>query len=104
MNRRVPLLLIFLVLLVSGLSFVIFYLDESLFFLFVGIFLLIAGMVVVAIIQTVDLIKRDKMIDYEMVEKFQLHVVDCKECGKENILEDRYCRYCGQELEGEEDV
>lgn len=104
MSRKVPLLLVFLVLVVSGLSFAIFYVRESLFFLFVGIFLLIAGMVVVAILQTVDLMKRDKMIDYEMVEKFHLHLVSCKECDKENILEDRYCRYCGAALEGEDDV
>jgi hypothetical protein len=104
MSRRVPLLLVFLILVASVVSFLLFYTQESLFFLFVGIFIMIAGLVTVAIVQTLDLIKRDKMIDYEMVEKFHLHVVTCKECAKENILEDQYCRYCGAKLEGEQDV
>lgn len=104
MSRRVPLLLVFLILVASVVSFLLFYTQESLFFLFVGIFIMIAGLVTVAIVQTLDLIKRDKMIDYEMVEKFHLHVVTCKECEKENILEDQYCRYCGAKLEGEQDV
>lgn len=104
MNRKIPVLLIFLVLIAALLSFLIFYYEESVFFLFVGIFVLIAGMVSLAILQTLDLMKHDKMIDYELVEKYQLHLVDCKACGKENILEDKYCRFCGEELEGDIDV
>lgn len=104
MGRRVPLLVTFLVLVAAMLSFAIFYLGELLFFLFVGIFILVAGMISVAIIQTVDLMKRDKLIDYEMVEKFNLHIVTCEECGQENILEDQYCRFCGERLKGEQDV
>jgi predicted RNA-binding Zn-ribbon protein involved in translation (DUF1610 family) len=104
MSRRVPLLLVALVLIAATLSFLLFYRQESVFFLFVGIFVLIAGLVSVVLVQTVDLIKRDKMIDYEMVEQYSLHLVDCPECKKENILEDQYCRHCGAKLEGEQDV
>ncbi len=104
MKRRVPLLLVFLVLIVSTLAFLLFYYEESLFFLFVGIFVLIAGIVTIGILQTLDLMKQDKLIDYEMVEKLKLHLVECPACHKENILEDQYCRYCGEQLKGEQDV
>ncbi len=104
MNRRVPLLMLGLVVIVSAISFLIFYIEESIFFLFVTIFLLVAGTVSIVIVQAIDLAKHEKMIDYEMVEKYHLHLVDCPACEKENILEDQYCRFCGEQLKGEKDV
>jgi len=104
MKRKVPVLLVLLVLIIAVLSFLIFYYGESLFFLFVGIFVMVAGIVTIGILQTIDLVKHDKLIDYETVEKYHLHLVDCPACKKENILEDQYCRYCGEQLKGDKNV
>jgi len=104
MNRKVPLLMSLLIVIATVISFTIFYIEESIFFLFVSIFIVVSGVVSIVIVQAIDLARHEKMIDYEMVEKYHLHLVNCPECEKENILEDQYCRFCGEQLKGEHDV
>ena len=61
--------------------------------LIITIFVGIAWMIV-------DLYYMDKELDYEQLRKSKLTVVPCTSCLKENVLEDQYCVYCGEKLEG----
>jgi uncharacterized OB-fold protein len=48
-----------------------------------------------------DIFRRDKILDIEALKSRGLTIIACKECGKENVLEDIFCIFCGDKL-GEE--
>jgi len=47
---------------------------------------------------TYDLFKSDKNLDIEALKKQGLTIVDCLNCLKSNVLEDKYCVFCGEKL------
>jgi predicted RNA-binding Zn-ribbon protein involved in translation (DUF1610 family) len=86
----------------SLLLFVLTYLYSNLLYFIIGILVLVGSIFLIVFSMVVDLYQKDKNIDYEIVKKMNLTIVTCKVCGKENILEDQYCRYCNEQLEAEQ--
>ena len=84
-----------------GLFALSFILDNIIFFL-VGIPVLLIGIFLIIFAMVADLYQKDKLIDYELVKKHGLTLVQCKSCEKENVLEDIYCIHCGERLEEDE--
>lgn len=74
------------------------YFIESVGAFFIGIFVLVLSILFIIFVMTVELYQKDKLIDYDLVKKTGLRIVKCANCEKENVLEDQYCRYCGQKL------
>jgi hypothetical protein len=72
---------------------------QSIFVLISGIIVLMVSIVFMMITSTVDLFKRDKNIDINELKKQGFTVVSCVKCNKNNVLEDKYCIFCGEMLE-----
>jgi len=92
-------------LMIGALAIVLFafsFFLENIFLLFLGIPVLLIGIFVVIASMVFELYKKDKLIDYELVKKSGLTLMECKHCGKENIKEDIYCIFCGERLEEDE--
>ncbi len=62
---------------------------------------LLVNAIMMLIIMSIDMFRRDKILDIEALKKQGLTIISCKECGKENVLEDIFCIFCGDRL-GEE--
>lgn len=87
----------------AGLTlFVLSFMYENVVFFFMGIPLLLLGIFLLIFMMVYDLYEKDKKIDYELVKKHGFHLVKCSSCGKENVLEDQYCVYCGERLDQDE--
>jgi len=80
-----------------GLFSLSFFYEQILLFI-IGIPVLIGGIFLIVFTMVYDLYQKDKKIDYEMVKKYGFHLMECPECGKENVLEDIYCTHCGEKL------
>jgi len=80
---------------VNGRKEVIYQLVSSLSF-FVG------GVLFKLFIDVVTLFKSDQTLDILELKESGLTIVTCKSCLKENVLEDKYCIYCQEELESEQ--
>jgi ABC-type bacteriocin/lantibiotic exporter with double-glycine peptidase domain len=44
---------------------------------------------------------REMEWDQALVQEQGLTIVTCKACSKKNVLEDKYCKYCGEVLDNE---
>jgi len=85
----------------SILLFVLTYLYDNILYFIIGILILLGSIFVIVFSMVADLYQKEKVIDYKNVEKMGLTIVECKHCGKKNILEDQYCIYCKEKLEAE---
>ena len=79
------------------------YYQSSALLLFIGVGVLLLGILYTVAYQTFDLFKRDKTLDLIKLQELGLTIVTCNNCLKENVLEDQYCIYCSEKLESEED-
>lgn len=82
--------------------FVVSFFFEQLILFFIGIPVLLFGVFMLVFVMVYELYQKDKTIDYEIVKKYGFTVVDCPNCGKENVLEDQYCIHCGERLDQNE--
>ncbi len=92
----------FIISIIGMLLTVLSYLRNSFAFLLLGSFLIVAGILVVVIIMSLNLFVKDKQLEIEKLKEMGLTIVVCKECLKENVLEDQYCIYCGESLGSDE--
>ena len=81
---------------------IISYFFESIIFLFIGIAVVVGGVLFKLFIDVVTLFKSDQTLDILKLKESGLTIVTCKSCLKENVLEDKYCIYCQEELESEQ--
>ncbi len=79
--------------------FIISYQNESMFMLVIGALMLVLGILLTVFIMTMNLYNKDQEFDSEGLKKQGLTIMNCKSCSTENVLEDKYCRKCGEELE-----
>lgn len=68
---------------------------------FMGIALILGGVFYLMIVSVIELFRKDKEINIAHFRKEGFDIVRCKECNRENLLVDKYCIYCGEELESE---
>jgi len=66
--------------------------------LFSGVFLVVFTVFFHVFQASYEMFRKDKEIDYDMVSKLNLTLTTCSNCEKENVLEDKYCKFCGEEL------
>jgi hypothetical protein len=71
-------------------------------FLFTGVVIVVISGFTIMILQSINLFINDKKLDIDLLRKQGLTIVTCPYCEKGNVLEDKYCIYCGEEL-GEKD-
>jgi hypothetical protein len=68
-----------------------------------GIVFMLVSAVYFIIILSFDLFRRDKQLDYSTLTEAGLTIVECRECHKKNVLEDKYCIFCGEKLVNEDE-
>lgn len=73
-------------------------------FLFAGVIIIVVSGFTIMVLQSINLFINDKKLDIESLRKQGLTIVTCPYCEKENVLEDKYCIYCGEELGEKEDA
>jgi hypothetical protein len=98
MKKSIGVLVGLLALVLFALSFFL----EQVFLFLLGIPVLLLGIFIIIFAMVFELYQKDKKIDYELVKKHGLTLVSCKECQKENVLEDVYCIHCGERLDDNE--
>jgi cadmium resistance protein CadD (predicted permease) len=103
MNKSVGSIIGFLVIIIGAIliAFGYFFLQTTV--LFIGILVVILGAFFIMITQSVLLFVNDKKLDIESLRNKGLTIVTCSHCQKENVLEDKYCIYCGEELGGSDE-
>ncbi len=74
------------------------YFRESLLIFFIGCVLVLIGVVLIITLMSLNLFVKDKKLEIEKLRQMGLTIVVCKHCFKENVLEDKYCIYCGESL------
>lgn len=79
--------------------FIISYQTESMFMLVIGALMLVLSILLTIFIMTMNLYKKDQEFNPLELSKQGLTLVLCKDCSTENVLEDKFCRKCGEELE-----
>ncbi len=77
------------------------YLKASFAIFFVGCAVTILGFLAVISLMTLKLFLKDKELDLENLRAMGLTIVTCKKCERQNVLEDQYCIYCGEELKND---
>lgn len=80
------------------------YLLTSLLLLFIGIFLVILGVFSLILVNSLKIFLMDKELNIEALIKAGLTIIKCENCLKDNVLEDKFCVYCGERLGKEDEV
>lgn len=103
MNKKVVSIIGFVVIMIGVvlIAYGYFFLQTTV--LFIGILVVILGAFFIMITQSVLLFVNDKKLDIESLRSKGLTIVTCSYCQKENVLEDKYCIYCGEKLGGSDD-
>lgn len=84
-----------------GLTLIYFvYLKANTTIMLVGIMVVLVGVISVMGIQAVAIFLEDKKLDIESLRKQGFTIVECPHCHKENVLEDKYCIFCSEDLGG----
>ncbi len=84
---------------ISGIALTTYgYFFEAAAFLFIGVGLIILSVFFIMIMQSIALFVNDKKLDINALRKQGLTIVTCPYCEKENVLEDKFCIYCGERL------
>ena len=74
----------------------------SFILLLFGSILIFVGILVIVLMMSLNLFVKDKQLEINKLKEMGLTIVVCKECLKENVLEDQYCIYCGESLGSDE--
>ncbi len=77
------------------------YFKASMVIFFVGSVITVLGIVAVISLMTLKLFLQDKELEIDKLKAMGLTIVTCEKCGKQNVFEDQYCIYCGEELTDE---
>lgn len=72
---------------------------ESIILLVFGIIILLVSIISMMFFTTLDLFRRDKILDIEKLKNDGYTIVKCKNCDKDNVKEDKYCIFCGEKLD-----
>jgi hypothetical protein len=70
----------------------------SIFLQLISLFLIVVNTVFLIIIKSFEVFLMDKNLNEEDIIKANLSITKCSNCQKTNVLEDKYCIYCGEEL------
>ncbi|MBU1019736.1 MAG: hypothetical protein KJ847_00860 [Firmicutes bacterium] len=84
---------------VGILVLVLSYLLSSFLFFFLGTALVVVGVLVMILLQALALFVKDKELNIEQLKASGLTIVQCQNCLKDNVYEDKYCIHCGERLE-----
>ncbi len=80
------------------------YFLESLFLFFIGILLVVLGVLSLILVNSLKVFLMDKELNIEALKKAGLTIIKCDNCLKDNVLEDQYCVHCGERLGKEDEV
>lgn len=99
MSQRAVKLILFLLIIIGVVLFSLGILFDVVLQVFLGIIISVIGIFGFSIMRYYFMFNQVEDV-YETLSKYDdLHLAICSECGKENILEDRYCVKCGNKLE-----
>ena len=79
------------------------YFISSVLLFIMGSICVVIGVLFIVSMMSFNLFYEDKNLDFEKLKQMGLTIVKCKECLKDNVLEDQYCIYCGEKLGSDED-
>ncbi|MDC0558972.1 hypothetical protein OAO42_01020 [Candidatus Izimaplasma bacterium] len=74
------------------------YINSNYLLTFIGIFILLVSILLYFGTKTVEMFKKDKELDIIELKKQGLTIVQCVNCGKSNVFEDKFCIFCGEDL------
>jgi len=105
MKKSIGLIILSVLMSIIGLALIIgsYYL-ESLLLLFIGVVIILVGILSYIIIKALNLFVMDKELNIEALKKAGLTIVKCNNCLKDNVLEDQYCIYCGERLGNDNEI
>ena len=92
------------IVLLSLILFTLSFYNQSMLLFLLSIGVIVIGILTVIISMSLELFQKDKEIDYNAIKAQNLTLTTCNYCGKENILEDQYCRSCGEKLEEKNEI
>lgn len=72
--------------------------QKSIVILFIGIFMTVVSVISAILLPSLNIFKEDRLLNEEKIIAQGLHVVKCTSCDKKNVLEDKYCVFCGEDL------
>ena len=75
------------------------YFLSSVISLVISIIILVVSIFYILLITSIEIFIKDKQIDFKSALEQDLHIVACINCKKDNVYEDKYCIYCGEKLE-----
>ncbi|MBN2605085.1 MAG: zinc ribbon domain-containing protein [Bacilli bacterium] len=87
------------VLFVGILILVLSYLLTSFLLFFLGVAMVVIGVLVIILLQALSIFVKDKELNIEQLKSSGLTIVPCPNCLKENVFEDKFCIHCGERLE-----
>ena len=79
--------------------FTLSFFNDSFFLFILGTFLLLISIFLNIFLMVIDLYRKDKEFNIEKLQDQGLTIINCKICNEVNVLEDQYCRTCGEKLE-----
>lgn len=98
MSRRSMRIFGSIAIVISFLIIILSVLQESSIVLFVGIILTVVSVFLAILLPSLAIFREDRLLDKEKLIEQGLHIVKCPECNKENVFEDKYCVFCGEDL------
>jgi hypothetical protein len=90
------------ILFIGILVLILSYLLSSFLFFFIGVAMVVVGVLIIILLQALLIFVKDKELNIEQLKSSGLTIVQCSNCLKENVLEDKYCIHCGERLEKED--
>lgn len=88
----------FILIIISIGIIIISYVLSNFTLFFLGLFLIVVSVIALIVLLSIDVFRRDKILDLDKLRKEGLTIVECPECSKSNVLEDKYCIFCGEKL------
>lgn len=101
MNHKQILVIGVFMILLSMSGIVISFFIASIIGVIISIILLVVSILGMFLGISLDMFIRDKILDIEQLSKQGYTPIECNNCGKQNILEDKFCIYCGEKLDGQ---
>lgn len=72
---------------------------EQIILTIIGSLVLMLGVFIFLFFKSIEIFQKDKEFNKEELVNQGLTIVVCSACETENVLEDQYCRKCGDKLE-----
>jgi Ca2+/H+ antiporter len=91
----VPLLMIALMAIILTLSFKL----GSYILFFIGLIGTVVNIGLYVILLVFSIKQQESDLDYDSLKQQGLHIVECPNCHKKNVLEDVWCIRCGEKLD-----